>query len=201
MKQRKILFLSAFALMASLAIAGAGTASATVLCKTEASPCSTKYEAGTEIKAHLKAGTVAILETSVTKIECKQATVDVKVENAGGPTSTVSGPVSNISFGECNCPVTMLKNGSKEIHYIEGTHNGTVTGTGSQGTVNCPFGVDCVYGTNSTDLGVIIGGSGAVEGENIKIPRISGSPLCASSAAAKATFETVEPSSLYVSSS
>lgn len=203
MKYLKLIGLSALAALALTALVGAGTSSATVLCASETAPCTSKYGIGTEIKAQLKEGTIAKLHAGFTEIQCKKSRVVAKTENSGGASETVNIPIETLTFEECNCEVVVLKKGRRQIHYIEGTHNGTDTGMESEITVRCPvFGVDCVYGTGAgTDLGVFQGGKGGFEAESVTVPRISGSTFCAKEAQATANYEVTTPKPAYVAQS
>jgi hypothetical protein len=110
------------------ALVGAGTASATVLCKEAKNPCGADYPAGTEVKAELVAGSVAIFD-SPTKIrydECKKSTLTGKTTGTGGSSSTVTIALTALSWSECKATKEFLKFGSFEVHYSEGA-NGTAT--------------------------------------------------------------------------
>lgn len=203
MKRMKLFLAAALAITALAAIAGGGTASATVLCANESAPCSSKYTAGTEVKAQLKSGSIAILETSITKIECTGSNAVGKLQNNGGAAETLKFAVEELTFKECNCEVKVLKKGEKEIHYISGTHNGTDTGKGSEVTVNCNGWSDCIYGTGTgTDLGIFVGGTGAWEAEEILVPRVGGSSvLCPATARGTVAYEVTSPKPLYIAES
>jgi hypothetical protein len=186
-----------------MAFAGAGTASATVLCKNNesTSTCSENYPAGTEIKSSLSTGTKAILKTEFKTIECSKSTVSGKSENGGDATESIKGPVEALTFEECNCEIKVLKKGTLEIHWISGSNNGTVTENGAEVTVNCStiFGtVHCIYVTEKTDLGTLSGGSPAKLSTKATIPRLTTSGLCSATASWEATYEVAGPKPLYV---
>jgi hypothetical protein len=212
MKYVKMLGLAAVAAAALMAFVGASTASATVLCKVAVntttgvcptSPANEKYPKETEIAAELNNGATepAELETEFLTIKCEASTVSGKTENEGSSTTTVKGPISTLTFTKCNCPVTVLKPGSLEIHWISGTDNGTVTSSNAEVTVNCStiFGtVHCIYVTNSTDLGTLTGGTTATLTANASIPRVTTNALCANLALWKAKYKVTKPDSLFV---
>jgi hypothetical protein len=112
----------AAALMMAAAL-GAASASATVLCKENKSPCGTSaFGAGTELKAQL--GTFTLLfenmGTGQWLNECSQSTLNGKISNAGGVSTPVAVPLSSATASSCLHPVEVLKPGSMEIRYLEG---------------------------------------------------------------------------------
>lgn len=88
MNYLKMLGLAAVAVAALTAFLGAGTASATVICKTEPTagvcPEGWDYSAGTKGKASLEKGTTAILRSTAGSIEdtCTESTVEGTSENS-----------------------------------------------------------------------------------------------------------------------
>ena len=213
MKYAKMLGLAAVAAAALMAFVGASSASATVLCKTNpvaektgtVCPSSWAYGANTTIHAVLKAGTKAKLVTSFKTIECSKSTVHGDTTNEGSATETVDGPITILTFEECNCEVVEVKKpGSLEIHWIENSHNGTLTSSGAEVTTICSsvFGkVHCVYTTNETHLGVLDGGAPAIMTiKNAKIPvdAANSDKLCPEKSEWTAEYEVTEPNPLYV---
>jgi hypothetical protein len=203
MKYVKMLGLAVVAAAALMAFAGAGTASATVLCKNSesASSCNENYPSETELKSSLSAGTKAILKTEIKTIECSKSTLSGKPENGGSATETVKGPIAALAFEECNCEVKSLKKGTVEIHWISGSTNGTVTATGAEVTVNCStiFGlVHCIYVTEKTDLGTLTGGNPAKIDVKAVLPRLATSAPCSATATWEATYEFTSPKPLFV---
>jgi hypothetical protein len=186
-----------------MALVGAGTASATVLCKNSESTttCNENYPAGTEIKSSLSAGTKAILKTEFKTIECSKATVSSKSKNGGSETESINASVEALTFEECNCEVKVLKKGTLEVHWISGSTNGTATANGAEVTVNCStiFGlVHCLYVTEKTDLGTLTGGNPAKLDAKAAIPRLTTNGLCSSTASWEATYEVTSPKPLFV---
>jgi hypothetical protein len=221
MKYVKMLGLAAVSAAALMAFVGAGTASATVLCKTPGTGTTTgttcpegwAYSSAT-LHAVLDPETgPAKLVTSFKNIECKQSTVSITQTNEGSATETVKGTVEEhefepgkftpwLTFGECNCEVKVLSGGSVEVHWIEGSHNGTITSTGGEVTAQCNsiFGpVHCIYQTNKTDIGKLTGGAMAtMDIEKSNIPRLATDALCAEKAEWSAKYTVTEPEPLYV---
>jgi|SRR6478752_517522 len=186
------------------ALAGASTASATVLCKNNKSTasCSERYPVGTEFKTTL-VGT-AKLSTSFKTIECNKASGEGKLESAGSSSTTPWGKGTG-TYSECNCEVKVLLTGTIEVHYVSGTDNGTVTFSGTEVTALCTsvFGnVHCIFATNATDLGTLESGSPAKANfKEASIPRLNTDSLCSEKALLTALFEITAPNPLYVAAS
>lgn len=214
MKYVKMLGLAAVAAAALMAFVGVSTASATVLCTTaEGSGATTgttcaagwAEKEGQEIHA-ISEGTTT-LTTSFKNIECKKSTVAGKLANEGSATETVKGNIETLTFEECNCEVNVLQKGELEIHWIEGTHNGTLTGNKSVITTQCStiFGaVHCIYTTSNTHLGTLTGSATTgktatldVEGKNIPLFEPTSS-LCPEKSAWDAKYEITTPDTLNV---
>ncbi|MGN6814666.1 MAG: hypothetical protein ACTHK3_01075 [Solirubrobacterales bacterium] len=183
-----------------MAIAGPGTASATVICKVKETPCSeaNEWALGTFGDATLKAGTSAVMEGGgFVIITCTGGTVSGKLENRGGPFETVhqKGGPENVKWEKCTNPMTTLKGGQIEVHHIAGTYNGTVILKEFETTVFITnLGVSCnySYGT-STDVGVITGGETPTMDISAVLAKSAGSFLCPSSASGKAEGVLTEP--------
>ena len=127
MKHLKMLGLAAIAAIAVVAFVGAGTASATVICKNNLSTekCSEPYPVGTKGTASLQ-GTMTVTNTAgtTTYVTCSGSTVSSTLENAGSATTTVKSGLSSISWTGCSTTVDTIKAGSAELHHIAGTDNG-----------------------------------------------------------------------------
>lgn len=113
----------------------------------------------------------------------------------------MSGNVGSITQGGCSQTTDTISNGSLEIHYISGTHNGTVTGAGSQVTAQI-FGVSCTYGTGiGTHLGTLTGGATPTLNVATTVTKTAGGFLCPSTAGWDAEFEVDSPHALFVTES
>jgi len=206
MKHLKMLCLAAIAALAAMALAGAGSASATVLCKTTTTPCSSPYGKGSIFVPSLASGSSNVLEASFEEggeefvlQTCLQTKVKVEIENSGGSTSTVSGPVRELVGGSCAYPMTTLKAGSLEIHHISGTDNGTVTGSFTEVTVNSALFGSCVYGVGTgNDFGTLFGGESPTLKVNGIVKKTGGSIICPSEARWTGEYKVTEPTPLYV---
>jgi len=155
MKYAKILGVLAVA----AALTGfAGTASATELTNLEGKA----YGAGTKLKAASESKKITI--DSAAAVECSKSAIEFEVTEAGSATATVSGPITQLTLEVCGSnTATVLKAGSFEIHTdienkVDG--NGVLTSTGAEITVltHSILGtVHCIYLTNETFIGTIIG--------------------------------------------
>jgi hypothetical protein len=156
MKYVKMVGLAVVAAMALMAFAGAGTASASVLCKTATNPCTSAYPNGETIEATLEGGTATLRNTESSIVNtCTSSTVSGSLTN-GSSTATARGAVATtgLIFGGCvDEPTKTITAGEIEIHATDDNGNGTVTAKGV--TVTMPlFGVSCAYGAGTgIDLG------------------------------------------------
>jgi hypothetical protein len=201
MKYLKTLGLAAIAATALVALLGAGTASATVLCKAVESPCSlaNKYGVGTRIGFSLKAGTSLRWVNEGTTLEtCTEAVLKSDITNAGSATSTVISENKTLSFNGCTFANGFTKLGGLEIHNISGTSNGTVTASSEIGwAFNNPMYGTCVYGwTAGGVVGIITEGKPATLDLNTGIVRLSGSSfLCPPNGTLEGSLVQTEPAS------
>ncbi len=207
MKYVKMLGLAAVAAMALMAFVGAGTASATVLCKTTlttgCAAAGQDYPAGTKIHATSEGS--AVLETTggVVLDTCTGSTVKGKTSNTGGASETVSGPIEELAWGACSRTTNTLKLGSLEVHHIAGTDNGTLTATGGiEVTILTIFGT-CTFGTGANlDIGRVTGGAPAtIDTDKTVVPKIAGNAACPAHGVWNANFIVTEPTPLYVAAS
>ena len=206
MKYVKILGLMAVAAAALMAFAG--TASATVLKSTGAT-----VPATTILKASLESGSTASLaDTAGNPIQtCTSSEVEGEIENAGGASATVSGPVTKLTFSggaTCSVTVTLVKTDRLEIHHIAGTTNGTLTASGFHVVLHV-FGTQCTYGAGaSTDLGTATGATTATNTGTLAtmdvdaiVNRQTGGFLCPTTARWIAKYLVTSPHELTVEAS
>lgn len=162
MKYLKMLGLAAVAAAALMAFAGAGSASATVLCHGEESPCTTAWTKGTEIEFQITSGTTARWFTTqgITINECSSGSLRGTITNAGSSTETVKISVGSGSGGfnwsSCTTGQETVEGGEIEIHSITGSTNGKATIKGfSFRTDTVQYGT-CYYTAGSgVELGTI----------------------------------------------
>jgi hypothetical protein len=204
MKYLKMLGLVTVTAAALMAFVGAGTASATVICKTEPTagvcPEGWDYPAGSKGKASLAAGTSAVLRTTAGSIEatCTQSTVEGTSENTGGATATVKSTLTTLTFGNCSNPTKTIVPGGGELHWISGTNNGTLTTFGTEVTIVLA-GVSCTLGLEGTkDVGTTVGGNPGSLTVNVSVVKKAGSFLCPSTAVFEAKYVATEPTNAWV---
>ena len=203
MKYVKMLGLAAVAAAALTAFVGAGTASATVLCKegitTGCASAGKAYPAGTTVEASLE-GSAELVAGGFIEDTCTGSTIKGTTSTAGSSTTTVSGNATSLTWSNCTFPTTTTKLGSLEIHWISGTDNGTLTASGFEVTIHQLFG-DCVYSSGANnDLGTVKGGNPATIA--IKTSVTGGGAFgCPSTATWTAAYTVTAPKPLFVSSS
>jgi hypothetical protein len=196
MKYLKILSLAAVAAMAFMAFAG--TASATVL-----ESGSTKLVAKDVIKSSLE-GSSILSSGGSTLNTCTGGQFSGEITNAGGASSTVSGPNTTIDFESCVATVHTEVPGSLEIHHIAGTNDGTLTASGV--TIgNTIFGSNCLYQSGAgKHLGVLDGVTSGDAKIHINITVSEAEPkkfICPDTANWTANFVVTSPTPLQVTAS
>jgi len=167
MRYLKTIGLAAIAVAALMAVAGTGTASATVFCHTTSSPCPEKWKLGAEPRFIVKPGTAGIWNDTSGGIaaKCPEGELRGTITSAGSATETVkiTVPGSGLVWKSVEgCIETKtLEGGTLEIHAISGTDNGSVTVTGFKITISI-LGSSCIYGFGvNANLGTLTGnGSG-----------------------------------------
>jgi len=211
MKYVKTLVLAAVAAAALTALAGAGTASATVFCHSTTSPCPQKWTTGTEPRFSVTTGTAGIWTTTTGEVvaKCPEGEIRGKMTNSGSGAETIKETVeaSGLTWPSVEACIKTIttEGGTLEYHAIAGTDNGTITATGFKITIEI-LGASCVYGFgNGEDLGTLTGnGSGkAVFDINTSFLKKEGSIICPTSLKWTESFTQVAPSNtaLYVGAS
>jgi hypothetical protein len=198
MKQLKLFILALSAILGLLAFAGAGASQATVLCTTEQTACSMPYSLGTAIDLSLTSGNSMVLRNTSGTIEDTCTGGTIKGKSGAEAATAVPVELSEWSWTSCTNTTSTVAAGSLEVDQIKGTHNGTVTGKGTEWKFILA-GVECTYGTGSgTDLGTLTGGAEPVLDINAVINKIAGKFLCPSDVVLEAKFVVTEPHALYV---
>jgi hypothetical protein len=208
MKYVKMLGLAVTAVVLLMAFLGSSTASATVLCKTtpiepntKSCPSSGDYAAGTVLNLTVE-NTIHWVSGPIDDT-CSGSTIKLSTSTTGGSTSTVTGSITTLDWGNCTCTTTTVTNGSLEIHWISGTHNGTLTGQNSKWKVVCS-GITCEYGfaAAGTDLGKVTSSASSTSAATIDIestlPKLGGSFLCPSTEEWSGNYLFTEPIPLHV---
>jgi len=188
MKYLKMFGLAAVAAAALMAFAGAGSASATVLCHGEESPCSTKWTKNTEVEFILKPFTVARWFTTqgITLNECSGGSLRGTIVNAGSATETVVISVAKESGGfnwsSCTTNQVTVEGGEIEIHSITGSTNGTATMKGFKFRTDTTQYGTCYYGAGTgVHLGKIVAsktGHAIIDIEVVLIKLAGSAALC-----------------------
>jgi hypothetical protein len=198
MKYLKMLGLAAVAAMALAAFVGAGTASATVLCKTTSTPCNSIYGKGTVLVTSLSGSNLIETTSGSTLTTCTGTSTKATIENAGGSTSTVVAPLTEMVASGCTGIVNTLKLGTLEIHHITGTDNGTITGLFSEVTTAL-FGTTCTYGAGAgIDAGTLTGGESPTIKVNEIVKKVAGGFVCPAEVRWTASYNVTSPKPLYV---
>jgi hypothetical protein len=218
MKYVKMLGLAAAAVMA---VVGAGTASATVLCKTNTTPCAAgqMYEPGQEFHA-VNEGNLT-LRAGFMVITCETATLKGTQENTGGANETVFYQLDETSiseegnpqktglhYGKCSAVFKVTSAGTLTLHWITGTMNATVRSKGTSTTFEIA-GTVCTYGTKGageeTDLGTLTGSSVTNATPTIdlsvELKKEAGGFLCANPAHLEGAYSITTPDVGYVAES
>lgn len=158
MKHLKLLGLAVTMALALTALAGAVTASATVLCSTNTNACTgTKYGVGTKLEGGLSAGTESVITYFAGTEKCTESTFTAEVTGAGGAGEAVSGKITSLKFNTCTCAINVLTNGTFEINFTK-MGEGTFVGKNTELTIQCG-GKACKFGaaTTGTSLGTLVG--------------------------------------------
>ena len=207
MKHLKILGLAAVAGMALVAFLGAGSASATVLCKTAVTEgCHAggwAYPAGTEIDMSLE-GTTSTSTTGGTLLDtCTEGTLRGETTNTGSSSETVDWNLSEMWSKNCTKTTDSIVNGALEVHWISGTDNGTLTVNGTQVTKNLGILGSCTYGPGAggTELGTLIGGSPATVRVEAVLPKLAGGATCPPDVVWTGAYAVTSPEPLYIATS
>jgi hypothetical protein len=186
----------AAAMAALFVVFGAGSASATVICKTKTSPCGSPYLKGTNFKGTLTPGTTAVFKAGFATIECSEGQGSIESTSNGSATETVKGLTKTLSFGGCNATLNVLKTGSGEIHWTSKT-SGTFTAEGIEITA-ATLGTSCTYGGKISSGITLNGGEKPTIGINAKVAKLAGGFLCSDPGAMTASLTVTDPTPLYV---
>jgi hypothetical protein len=199
MKYLKPLGLAAIMAAALTALAGAGTAGATVFCPTTSTPCNgVPYEVGTAVDAKLAKNAVFETTTGEVWVECAEGTLKGKIAHQGSEFETVLGIIEELTWAKCTRKTVTIANGFYEVHSIAGTDNGTVTGGNSEVTVEAFPGITCTYSVGGEDLGTLKGGFAPTLEIAALVTKTAGSILCPKNAKWTAEYKWNEPLPLFV---
>jgi hypothetical protein len=197
------------AVAAMTAVLAAGSASATVLCKTAFSPCTGgTYPSSTTIAGTERIAGFAIV-TNLGTIKCFNSELSGKTTSAGGAGVSVQGTVQAFRFVTCelgpqSCTLSAVHLPySAEISWTAGS-NGNLklksSGAGNPGiTAKCGILINCEFTTASAELG-LTGGSPATA-ENAFLPLSQSGGICPSTSFGRFAYNLFSPSPLFIASS
>ena len=179
MRYLKTVGLVAVAAAALTAFAGAGSASATVLCSTTAEPCPEAQKwPNSALDFSVPSGSSFLWENAGEVLEtCKNVTINSEMLSPGSASTTVVTKNKTITWNNCNVPNQTVALGGLEIHKIAGTSNGTVTASEDVSwTINTVFFGSCVYAwKKGKQFGELTEGKPAVLHVNSTVEKVSGS--------------------------
>ncbi|HEX5984426.1 MAG TPA: hypothetical protein VFY69_09495 [Solirubrobacterales bacterium] len=189
MKYVKMLGLLAVAAAALMAFAGAASATE-VTSETGSTPNIHATSIDTEL--HGEAFSVG----------CDHSTVEGNLETHSA-TGTAKGEIDVLTFTGCDYPVTVKAKGSLEVHKDTKvgaeTGDGILTSSGAVITIHGPFGINCEYETNNTEVGTLTGGHDAIiHVDTSAIPRVRDSAFCGNFGEWTGTYTVTHPTTLEV---
>ncbi len=203
MRLARTLGLAVVAALAAMALIGAGTASATTLCKANEDPCSAgnTYASGTNIKMELSSGSKFILSTNEEAVlECSSSTIQANNTAASGSPlpMQITGLTLGLCFGACTSfgPMALPWEAS-----MEGTGGGKATLKVKKATIklsNCFLGVSCTYAGENIEAPVS-GNPLQTAFEKEPLAKVEGSVICPKEVTMSATYSATSPSPLFVS--
>jgi hypothetical protein len=198
MNRKKMLGSVLGAAVVLLAAFGAGSASATVLCKTNANPCLNHYVAPEVITANA----TNVKLTTTPNVICTSSKLEYEIQNPGSTESHVSVHVKTLSFNLCrtepsmthNCTVATIGTPFGGEVVLGTTPNGTLTVFSPEISVKCPGTIDCFYGNMSPTLAVTGGEFPVYTATAQKLTKTKGT-LCPAGGEVKwdATFNSTIP--------
>lgn len=205
MKCLKMLGLAVVAAMALVALLGAASASATVLCTENKIPCpaTEDYEFNTEIEMSPVSSFVVKSTNGTVFSTCAHSTIKGRTENTGGKGAAVKVEVTELAFAECTNKITTTVLGRLTIEYIRFTNTvAEMRIKNTQVTVSSIFG-SCVYGaaeSPGTPAGLLTGatmtGVGTFHGKAV-FSKVEGSALCPADVTWEDQYTITKPTQLY----
>jgi len=159
MKYLKMLGLGAIAATATMALLGAGPASAQTLYTYTSSATSADAIGAIDIISTLEEKTSALLVDTAGGVNDTCPGSEIKTTIATNTTTDAGGSNAILSFIGCSHTTHVLAKGSLEIKHQPGTPNGTVISKGTRITIKSTvFGISCVANTGAgTAIGTLTG--------------------------------------------
>lgn len=163
MRHPKTVGLAAIAAAAFIAFLVAGTASATVLCKTNVSSgCGSAWDiaSGKTLSFSAEGSTSLTGPFGELVATCTGSTMGGPTTSTGSSTATVTVGVSTFHYSVCNHAITVsLTTGTLEYHHIAGTKRARVTSNDSTFTIHGTIFGTCNFLTSNTEIGTLTGTS------------------------------------------
>jgi hypothetical protein len=203
MKSLKMLGLSVIAAMGLMAFLGAGTASATTLCKTKLAPgvtCPTAWDwpvNTTSLHISLRSGKKAELTSPVGKAvaTCEELTVTATLTKTSATWLPFS--IHTLDWSKCSTTVTNIKLGNINVMWLK-ENEAEVQAEGVEVTVILS-GVTCTYTTGEgTKLGTIVGGEKPTMKIETKVKKSAGSFVCPTEPTWDSEVEITEPNPINI---
>lgn len=193
--------LAVFAAGVSLALGGAATSSATVLCTVPVSEgCATAnfdYNTGTKLVAASESELIFTDEGGLQSNKCKSSALEVETTNTGGEGEAVKAAVGKLTFETCTSTTKVPAYGTLEFTWIPATNHGIISGQKTKITISIA-GADCVYVTEG-ELGTLTGGGTATIDLQGSLKRVEGPFTCPAKLVWSGKYTVSSPSPLYVS--
>jgi hypothetical protein len=205
MKHLKTIGLAMIAAAAMAALAGVGSAHATVLCTAADTPaCATlnTYPAGTKLHFSAPSGTSTSLTSGSNTIStCTGIKLQGKTTSKGSSGKAIELQIEELTWSGCSQTTDTVALGSLSIEWIKGTHEAKIVGSGTQWTLGI-FNTSCTYGTSAgVQLGTLSSGETPTLKISSSIPRVAGGFLCPSSAVLETELVVTEPHALFATDS
>jgi hypothetical protein len=186
--------------LASLALLGASTASATELYKNTAPNPNDTLGVGTKLQMSLQAGTSLLLwdtfSTPYIVATCTSAELQGTTSLPGGESSHPAGMFSTVSLTPCFDPLTIISNGSFQIQHIAGTTNATLIVGGLKFKYKDTFmGFECTVSMNGP-FGTLTGASSANSHAMLDVYANLEGSNCGPSARLTGSFTVTSPTGL-----
>jgi hypothetical protein len=219
MKSIKMLGLSLVAALAAMAVIGAGSASATALCKVTSEPCGAgnTYPAGTQVNANtLATGTTALISwnsPSLHRIECGEGKWQFTSNAVQGFPLTgqtlwsfqACSYKTTFSSSSCLLSTTAIAPAPASLNNITGTRNGKGTVSGEpfklKWSCSTPIAQQCQYSAAvGSPLFELVGGNPATVKAAVHMKGEPTGYSCPAEIDLSATFTVTTPNPIYVSS-
>ncbi len=201
MKYLRMLAAAAVVAAAGTTFAGAGTASATVLCATTTQPCVEVYPVNEKYHGETTAG--AVLETSSGEqmSKCESSTIKGQVVEPGGAGEVAVLSIGGLTWVGCSAKVETVVTGELGVEYIAETDDGTVTDLRTKLAV-VYLGGTCTYAISEKVASTLGRLTGALMiptlDVNGSLPKVAGGFLCPTTMKWTAEYRLKEPLPLFV---